>query len=567
MLCPQCNTDNRDERATCYHCEQDLSMLRVVVNRAKNHYNNALEHAERDRLDEAIAELKHALELDSGFVSAWIVLGTLHARKEMFDEAREAWNRALALNPHLKKAHDYLDKSGSVARAVPTVRRLTLLSTGLLATVLTLAVALVAIVFYFRRPDPGLTKIDRVIELTAQNRIGEAIDILEETSGSVLTSGASRRHARFMKEQLEGRISARLREASELAKAGSLEAALEALTEVEAGLPPETAAAECRRIHSIIARSAALAAGKEVARWESGEIDFAELGARLEHLCSLCESDAEGDRITAMLATARESFNERECARLKATIVKAEDLRTMAARIAEAGGAAPSCREMFESILTSRLEAEAARAQAVFDSSLGRDDPTAARGAIDQIRDLYADAGRRAPTELMETLDARVRSVASGRRFAEVSALFERGAFEELIEATAELKASDWTPGQLIELKSQRNEAIRQFVAELWHWSESLDGKFESVAVTREQAMRMARHFDLAIRNTRTEEAYRKPRLLFRAASAHLKLGDVEEAGKLIRRLEADYPTSNLWNRFTRKVQQRIEDELAGNSS
>ncbi len=567
MLCPQCNTDNRDERATCYHCEQDLSMLRVVVNRAKNHYNSALEHAERDRLDEAIAELKHALELDSGFLSAWIVLGTLYARKELFDEAREAWNRALALNPHLKKAHDYLNKSGSVARAVPTVRRLTFLSTGLLATALTLAVALAMTIFYFSRPDPGLAKIDQVIELTAQNRIGEAIGILEETSGSVLTTGASRRHARFMKEQLEGKISARLREASELAKAGSLEAALEALTEVEAGLPPQDAALECRRIHSIIARSAAAIAGEEVSRWESGEINFAELGTRLEHLCSLCDSDAEGDRITAMLETARETFTERECARLKATIMEAEDLRAMAARIAEAGGAAPSCLEMFESILTSRLEADTSRAQAIFDASLGRDDPSSAQAAIDQIRDLYADAGRRAPIELMETLDARVRAVASGRRFAEVTALFEREAFEELIEATDDLKASDWTAGQLIELKSQRNEAIGRFVAELWHWSESMDGKFESVTVTREQAMRMARHFKLAYENTRTEEAYRKPRLLFRAAAANLRLGDFEQAGELIGRLESEYPASNLWNQYTRGVQRQIEDALAGNSS
>ena len=103
MLCPNCKTENRDERESCYHCEQDLAALRLVLNRAKNHYNLGLEHAERDRIDAAISEFKHALELDSSFSRAWAVLGTMYAKKEMYSEAKEAWQSALALDPSLQK--------------------------------------------------------------------------------------------------------------------------------------------------------------------------------------------------------------------------------------------------------------------------------------------------------------------------------------------------------------------------------------------------------------------------------------------------------------------------------
>ena len=57
MRCPFCKTENRDDLETCYSCEKDLSMLRLIVQKARAHFNRALEFAERDRNEEAIAEL------------------------------------------------------------------------------------------------------------------------------------------------------------------------------------------------------------------------------------------------------------------------------------------------------------------------------------------------------------------------------------------------------------------------------------------------------------------------------------------------------------------------------
>ena len=92
MICPFCQTENRDDRGECYYCEKDLGMLRLIVNKAKHHYNQGLEYAERGHIDDAIAEIQNALDLDGSLVEARLVLGSLHAKKEMYDKARACWS-------------------------------------------------------------------------------------------------------------------------------------------------------------------------------------------------------------------------------------------------------------------------------------------------------------------------------------------------------------------------------------------------------------------------------------------------------------------------------------------
>jgi tetratricopeptide (TPR) repeat protein len=86
-------------------------MLRLVVNRAKQHYNNALEHVERGRLDEAKADLASALKLNHNHVGSHNVLGTIYAREGRYKEAVEEWEKALDLDKSFSKAHDYIQKA------------------------------------------------------------------------------------------------------------------------------------------------------------------------------------------------------------------------------------------------------------------------------------------------------------------------------------------------------------------------------------------------------------------------------------------------------------------------
>ncbi|MCX7919325.1 MAG: tetratricopeptide repeat protein [bacterium] len=138
MRCPVCSTENRDDRTECYHCQSDLTILRTIINRAKQHYNNALEHAERGRTSEAIAELKTALELNSSHAPSHNVLGTLYAKKGLYKEAIAEWERALSLDPTLKKSHEYIQQAlkftqrSNLAKRVAQLTNLTFLLAGLL---------------------------------------------------------------------------------------------------------------------------------------------------------------------------------------------------------------------------------------------------------------------------------------------------------------------------------------------------------------------------------------------------------------------------------------------------
>jgi hypothetical protein len=123
MRCPYCETENRDDREKCYHCAKDLTMLRLIRNKAKHHYNVALEHAERGRPYEAMGELKNALELDSRLNEARLLLGTLYARLERPEEAREQWRRVVESNETIHRAHKYICALPELERALPLVRR------------------------------------------------------------------------------------------------------------------------------------------------------------------------------------------------------------------------------------------------------------------------------------------------------------------------------------------------------------------------------------------------------------------------------------------------------------
>ena len=136
MQCPYCDTDNRDEQESCYHCGKDLTILRLIVNKAKHHFNLALEHAEKGRNYEAINELKNTLDLNRQHTKSWIVLGTLYAKLGDFEKARESWSEALALSPDYQKVLDYTGKSFSAQKSLPILRRLQWITVLLLLIIL-----------------------------------------------------------------------------------------------------------------------------------------------------------------------------------------------------------------------------------------------------------------------------------------------------------------------------------------------------------------------------------------------------------------------------------------------
>lgn len=225
MICPYCETENRDERDACYHCGKDLSMLRLIVNKAKHHYNLALEHAERGRNSEAITELRNALDLDSRNIDAHVVLGSLLAREEQFDQAQEAWEKALQLTPPLEKAHAYLGKSEALERTMPVVhfyRRLAVL-------LILLVLAAAAWIGWEARPNPGQGMMLEALSAFENGNWGQAQEELDTILGREDLDSRVRQPARALSTIIYASIQQRLDQARIALRTGDYTAAYDQL--------------------------------------------------------------------------------------------------------------------------------------------------------------------------------------------------------------------------------------------------------------------------------------------------------------------------------------------------
>lgn len=98
------------------------STAKVSPNSFKVHNNLGNIYRDAGKLDEAIVELKHALELYDNYVDAHNNLGITYRKKGMFNEAIAEYQRALYVNPLYPYAHNNLGvlyaKSGLLDSAI-----------------------------------------------------------------------------------------------------------------------------------------------------------------------------------------------------------------------------------------------------------------------------------------------------------------------------------------------------------------------------------------------------------------------------------------------------------------
>jgi tetratricopeptide (TPR) repeat protein len=111
IACPNCGAENPIVREDCEKCGADLVVVKNVLGNANKHYNAALEMAGQGRHDEAIVELKAAIELWGKNPNFHNLLGTVYARKGLYDLAIRSWEATLALDPKFEKAYRSIDKA------------------------------------------------------------------------------------------------------------------------------------------------------------------------------------------------------------------------------------------------------------------------------------------------------------------------------------------------------------------------------------------------------------------------------------------------------------------------
>jgi hypothetical protein len=531
MRCPQCNSENRDERAECYHCQQDLSMLRLVLNRAKNHYNNALEHADRDRNDEAIAELKHAVELDCTFTNAWVVLGTIYAKKEMFTEAKEAWRRALALDPRLEKAHNYLAKAESVSVSIPAVRRLQYLALGLFVALILASVGIVMTI----RPDHAADNIQRALDLAGESRSGEAIATLEEAESLLTAPGESRRVAGFLKMQIEDKLRARAAEAALLAQNKNFSAARELMAAIEAEKPPQAILDEIAATQRIIDEAIIAEAQAAYTRFMNNPTpkEFADFNAVIAKYAEASGEGASQSRVNKLAADAKAEFERKEVADRRIQISSEPDIAKAALLAEEAAKEFPAAAEEFHKLVTARLEGQAQINARDLETALFERNLSKARALLNDTKNLY-DAARTAPPKsLIGSMEQSIRAIEGDLEFGNLQQAREAQNWAAILDATADLEASGFNDRQREDLKIWRAEALSKTAVENQKWMMEQDVRIAGLNISPEEARRILDTYRIVVEHHPAPRMFSQKMILFYAGMAALRLDQPAEANKL----------------------------------
>ncbi|HPB31092.1 MAG TPA: hypothetical protein PLB62_06520, partial [Candidatus Sumerlaeota bacterium] len=150
-------------------------MLRLIINKAKHHYNLAVEHAERNRPYEAITELQNSLDLDRSNINAYVLLGTIYAKQMKFQEAIEEWSAALAVNPGTQKAFNYIQKAAQVQKALPVIKWVKISIGGLAASFILILI----LAYNLVRPNPDEVLLNKALDEFRIKRYGSALEKVE----------------------------------------------------------------------------------------------------------------------------------------------------------------------------------------------------------------------------------------------------------------------------------------------------------------------------------------------------------------------------------------------------
>jgi tetratricopeptide (TPR) repeat protein len=357
MRCPFCQTENREDRETCYACGKNISMLRLVVNKARHHYNMALEHAERGRIVEAINELHHALDLDKRLTQAHVVLGTLHAKRGEFEQARASWEAALAIQPELLRAHQYIEKLGFVERALPGLarwRRWALTA----ATVAAVATALCVWLIMSGPPVHILAQAKAAID---RNDYGNALRLLDKADSLPDRTGATEYATTGLRALVRVSLSNLVNEVRQLKYANEYPKALARISEIERyGVDLQTSIT-LSDIRQDISHYYRQQIEDLYQQYTEDKIPLSILADRIQEYLAIYPDVPERAEITGYLQKARETEATRAITALRNDLAKmgpaaaVEALRKISQRFPGSKAVAEGRKAVIEAILDNQI--------------------------------------------------------------------------------------------------------------------------------------------------------------------------------------------------------------------
>jgi Flp pilus assembly protein TadD len=98
----------QDFDVSCTRCGSDLQVIAVLHELPDAQFNQALQSARQGDWSSAMIRLGAVLSLRMGDVEAWLLTGTLYARRGMWEPARECFSMALMFQPGEPRAQEGL---------------------------------------------------------------------------------------------------------------------------------------------------------------------------------------------------------------------------------------------------------------------------------------------------------------------------------------------------------------------------------------------------------------------------------------------------------------------------
>lgn len=575
MICPYCQTENRDDRETCYYCDKDLSMLRLIVNKAKHHYNQALEYAERGHLDDAIFELKNALDLDSSMVSAQLVLGTLYAQKEMFAEARESWQRALALNHHCEKAHEYLHKAEKAEYIFPAMKRLKLVSAALGGGLLIALIVVILLSAAALRPSPGLPEARQAIallktgdpaQISAALRFSaeleqkkDALPLVREMATDLK---AAIQNVQASAQQSQARAQQEMQERITLAfnaigAAGSY-AALQISESLREKNPSDAIRQSIRRLHDRAIQQIIRSVNESADAFNAGTFPYEKFKTEAQLFLNLVTSGPEHDAVAMRLEQATQTHHDRLLAEATTAITEAP-LPEAVHKLIDWAALYPDFRPHLQGLLVQRLVAESSRLHGDITALLAQGQFDRARQKLEELNLLYRSTQQPEPTDLLAQLKTEIDEAQRRAALTVAQDAYTKKNWEEFIKLTADPARLTGDKIEQDKLAGMRAEASRAFASQMWDWFQKRDDKFESGRISPEEAARAVQTHAAVLESLPGDLAYARAPILYYTALACLKLGETAQARELLDQVRQKYPKSFVIKGVTRQL-KRLDD-------
>lgn len=501
-------------------------MLRLIVNKAKHHYNVALDHAERGRLVEAIDELNNAVDLDKRFVNAYVVLGTLHAKQGDFDKAREAWMNALAIQPELSKAHSYLEKAQTVERALPALRRFRI---GMIVLA-SLAVLLLGWIVWDRAADRGADTLKAAETAYREGHYGRAIrdlSLLKQSADAATPVSAA---GSALRAAIEADMRSQVRAIQELKFRERFPEALAAIKQLEGREPDEPTSAALAVVKEDIGHYFVEKIQKLYEGYDAGTVAYSELENKIQEFSATYPQSPDRDEILAYLGPAQEAESIRRMDAIRADFPRNRDLAAALASV-ERIATETAHTELFErarsEVVQELLTQEFEREQQLMDEGNFAE----ARKILDSIRTSgpgIADVVKvDGPVELAyKVLEDEERT----QRLREAEELIAQGEFLDAQQGLVELVLSDGlTTAERDLVQSLQEKLEKTYDAERLKTLQRRDAELMSQTISDTDASSTLRMAMSLLSSTRLSRNERSAVLAY-AAAASFKLGRKEAA-------------------------------------